>query len=143
MSRSFNERRSISGRRQDKRSGTIAIRSALALPTMGLLGISLSACSDETGSAPPDPGPVRTTTVEKREGGKPLILTGRIEAADQAALGFRIPGRMIERAVRIGAREPSCQRCSAPCDIGDEGTTDMTTGHLEDRFGVSSSPNLL
>jgi RND family efflux transporter MFP subunit len=78
---------------------------ALSLPVVALLAAAtLSACSDETDSAPPDPRPVRTATVEKREGGKPLVLTGRIEAADEAALGFRIPGRMIERTVRVGDR---------------------------------------
>jgi RND family efflux transporter MFP subunit len=42
--------------------------------------------------------------VEKSPGAKPLVLTGRIEAADEAALGFRISGRMIERTVGIGDR---------------------------------------
>lgn len=90
---------------RDARTGKASKLFALFLPAAALLGaVALSACSAETDSAPPDPRPVRTTTVEKREGGKPLVLTGRIEAADEAALGFRISGRMIERAVRIGDR---------------------------------------
>lgn len=89
--------------RRDAAKGACSRLLALSLPVVALLAAAtLSACSDETDSAPPDPRPVRTATVEKREGGKPLVLTGRIEAADEAALGFRIPGRMIERTVRVG-----------------------------------------
>lgn len=91
--------------RRDAAKGACSRLLALSLPVVALLAAAtLSACSDETDSAPPDPRPVRTATVEKREGGKPLVLTGRIEAADEAALGFRIPGRMIERTVRVGDR---------------------------------------
>lgn len=43
-------------------------------------------------------------TIAKSEAGAPIILTGRIQAQDQAALGFRIAGRMIERPVNIGDR---------------------------------------
>lgn len=48
--------------------------------------------------------PVRTVTIAKSEAGAPIILTGRIQAQDQAALGFRIAGRMIERPVNVGDR---------------------------------------
>lgn len=94
--------------RRDAAKGACSRLLALSLPVVAVVALlaaaTLSACSDETDSAPPDPRPVRTATVEKREGGKPLVLTGRIEAADEAALGFRIPGRMIERTVRVGDR---------------------------------------
>ncbi len=43
-------------------------------------------------------------TVTKRTAGVPIVLTGRLEAQDQAAIGFRIAGRMIERAVNVGDR---------------------------------------
>ena len=36
------------------------------------------------------------------EAGAPVSFTGRIEALDEAALGFRISGRMIERAANVG-----------------------------------------
>jgi RND family efflux transporter MFP subunit len=48
--------------------------------------------------------PVRTTTVEITKSGAPQTFTGRIESADEAALGFRIGGRMIERKVGVGDR---------------------------------------
>ena len=48
--------------------------------------------------------PVRTVTVSKREAGSTVTLTGRIEAQDEAALGFRIAGRLMERPVNVGDR---------------------------------------
>lgn len=77
-------------------SGLVAFAPAVAL--------TLAACSESTETAPATPRPVRTATVEKSSAAKPLILTGRVEAADEAALGFRIAGRMIERTVGIGDR---------------------------------------
>ena len=63
---------------------------------------SLAACNEQTEIAEPAPRPVRTVTLEKSEAGAPVSFTGRIEALDEAALGFRISGRMIERAVNVG-----------------------------------------
>lgn len=79
---------------------------ALVLTAVSLLTATalLTACSEERDVEPANARPVRTTTVEKSPGAKPLVLTGRIEAADEAALGFRISGRMIERTVGIGDR---------------------------------------
>ena len=65
---------------------------------------ALAACQPEAETAAPEARPVRTVTVERRDAGAPVVLTGRIEAQDQAALGFRISGRMIERAVNVGDR---------------------------------------
>jgi RND family efflux transporter MFP subunit len=48
--------------------------------------------------------PVRTVTIEKREAGSPVTLTGRIEAKDEVALGFRISGRLLENKVNLGDR---------------------------------------
>jgi len=70
-----------------------------ALPTL-----MLSACNEQQESKEPQVRPVRTVTVEKRETGIPLVLTGRIESADEASLGFRIAGRMFERTVGVGDR---------------------------------------
>ena len=33
-----------------------------------------------------------------------MVLTGHIQAQDEAALAFRIGGRMIERSVNVGDR---------------------------------------
>jgi RND family efflux transporter MFP subunit len=48
--------------------------------------------------------PVRVMTVETRQGGETVSLTGRIEAEDNVALSFRVGGRMIARAVNVGDR---------------------------------------
>jgi RND family efflux transporter MFP subunit len=67
--------------------------------------VALCACKEEPSTT--DAAvvrPVRTITVEARKAVAPHTFTGRIESADEAALGFRIGGRMIERRVRIGDR---------------------------------------
>lgn len=64
----------------------------------------LAACGPDAEPAAPEIRPVRTVTVEPREAGVPVVLTGRIEAEDEASLAFRISGRMIERTVNLGAR---------------------------------------
>src|SRR5215467_9881206 len=48
--------------------------------------------------------PIRTVTVEKHEAGSPVTLTGRIEAKDEVALGFRISGRLLENKLNLGDR---------------------------------------
>lgn len=70
----------------------------------GLPAVALAACGQDPASDAPVVRPVRTVTVEKRESGVPITLTGRIESSDEVALGFRIGGRMIERSVSIGDR---------------------------------------
>lgn len=64
----------------------------------------LAACQPETEAARPAPRPVRTVTVEIRDVGMPVTLTGRIEAEDEVTLGFRISGRLIENDVKLGDR---------------------------------------
>jgi RND family efflux transporter MFP subunit len=74
----------------------------------GLLIVVLSnvvaGCGQEAEDRPLEARPVRTMTVAKQEAGTPVTLTGRIEAKDQAALGFRIAGRVLERPVNVGDR---------------------------------------
>jgi multidrug efflux pump subunit AcrA (membrane-fusion protein) len=69
---------------------------ALAMPTL------LAACQREAESAAPEIRAVRTITVEKRQPGVPITITGRIEALDEAALGFRISGRILENDLKLG-----------------------------------------
>ena len=80
------------------------VRRWRAVILIGLLAGTLASCKEEVKVARPQPRPVRTVTLEKSEGGVPVVLTGRIEALDEAALGFRISGRMIERTVNTGDR---------------------------------------
>jgi RND family efflux transporter MFP subunit len=65
---------------------------------------ALSACGPAEEARAPEARPVRTVTVAKREAGSTITLTGRIEAPDEAALGFRIAGRVQERPVNVGDR---------------------------------------
>jgi RND family efflux transporter MFP subunit len=75
------------------------IRTLLMGPAICL---TLAACGGEQQAAAPEARPVRTITVEKRQAGTPIALAGRIQAEDEAALGFRIAGRIIENNTRLG-----------------------------------------
>jgi RND family efflux transporter MFP subunit len=73
-------------------------------PLLALAALTLLAGCGETAEPPAaEIRPVRTVTIERREAGRPVVLTGRIQARDEAAIAFRISGRMIERAVNMGA----------------------------------------
>jgi RND family efflux transporter MFP subunit len=71
---------------------------ALALPAL------LSACSQQAETTAPEARPVRTVTVQKREAGIPVTLTGRIEAEDEVSRAFRISGRILESDLKVGDR---------------------------------------
>jgi membrane fusion protein, multidrug efflux system len=64
----------------------------------------LAACQQDTEATAPVIRPVRTVTVDKREAGPPITLTGRIEAEDVVSLGFRISGRLLENTAKLGDR---------------------------------------
>jgi RND family efflux transporter MFP subunit len=72
-----------------------------ALPLAAAV-ILLAACKP---AAPPEAEPirpVRAITVEKRQGGETVTLTGQVEAQEEASLSFRVGGRMTERLVNVG-----------------------------------------
>lgn len=69
-----------------------------------MLPVLLAACQRDDETQASAPRPVRTVTVEKRHGGTPILLTGRIEAEDEVTLGFRIAGRLLENNNRLGDR---------------------------------------
>ncbi len=73
----------------------------IVLPT---IAAALSGCKQETEAKAPEPRPVRTITAEKSHAGETVVLTGQILAENEAALGFRIGGRMIERSANVGDR---------------------------------------
>ena len=88
---------------------TVCILDSSFRPWRGVLlslivATTLAACNEQTDVAEPASRPVRTMTLEKSEAGVPVVLTGRIEALDEASLGFRLSGRMIERTVNAGDR---------------------------------------
>ena len=67
-----------------------------------LIPVLLPACSQDAQTSAPEARPVRTITVEKREAGVPITLTGRIEAEDEVSLSFRIAGRILESDLKVG-----------------------------------------
>src|ERR1700742_1191970 len=84
-----------------RRERRLIPKSAMLISALGLL---LAACEREADSATPEIRPVRAVTVEQRQSGVPVILTGRIEAEDEAAFGFRITGRIINNDLNRGDR---------------------------------------
>jgi len=76
-----------------------AVRSLLLLPALALL---LAGCKEEKAAGAPEPRPVRTVTVAQSELGETVSLTGQIQAENEAALAFRIGGRIIERLAGSG-----------------------------------------
>jgi multidrug efflux pump subunit AcrA (membrane-fusion protein) len=88
----------LHGQRRERR--TIP-KSAVLISALALL---LAACEREADSATPEIRPVRAVTVEQRQSGVPVILTGRIEADDEAAFGFRTAGRIINNDLNLGDR---------------------------------------
>ncbi len=83
-----------------RRTGGIAAFAAAAL----LAAFALSGCGRDEEAAVVQPRPVRTVTIEKRESGTPITLTGRVEAKDEVNLAFRISGRLLENNLRQGDR---------------------------------------
>ncbi|HEY1364034.1 MAG TPA: efflux RND transporter periplasmic adaptor subunit [Xanthobacteraceae bacterium] len=76
-------------------------RSALLIV---LTTTSLAGCQPDAEVQAPDARPVRAVTVARSKVGVPTTITGRIEARDEAALGFRISGRIAENDLRLGDR---------------------------------------
>ena len=83
---------------------TNAARRAAAALLVSALAVTASGCSPQTETAAPQPRPVRTVTVEQREAGAAVTLTGRVEAEDEVALAFRISGRVLENDRKLGDR---------------------------------------
>ncbi|WP_245276313.1 efflux RND transporter periplasmic adaptor subunit [Methylocapsa aurea] len=78
----------------------VLARTLILLPAFAPL---LAGCDKaETEAKAPEPRPVRTVTTEKSEIGELVVLTGQIQAENEAALAFRIGGRIIERLVGVG-----------------------------------------
>jgi RND family efflux transporter MFP subunit len=71
---------------------------------VGAAAVLLVACERDVETVAQEARPVRTITVDQRDGGAPVVLTGRIEAEDEVALAFRISGRAIENNMKLGDR---------------------------------------
>ena len=76
---------------------------------MGVVGslvliAALAACKKQEAAAPQEIRPVRTVTVEPKEAGETLSLTGEIQPRYQADLGFRVNGKILDRPVDVGTQ---------------------------------------
>jgi RND family efflux transporter MFP subunit len=81
------------------------LKALCGVPLGVLVGAPLIAgCQPASQTAAPAARPVRIVTVEKREAGVPITLTGRIEAEDEVNLAFRISGRLLENDSKQGDR---------------------------------------
>ena len=76
---------------------------ALTIPLIGLLPIVLAACTDASSSTDPRTQPplVRTEAV-KISAASERSFTGVVAARVQSDLGFRVPGKVLERLVDTG-----------------------------------------
>jgi membrane fusion protein, multidrug efflux system len=90
--------------KQTRKALTVKHRGPLWIyPLVIALAVGLASCKPaEKPTA--EVRPVRTVTVAKTETNEPVVLTGHIQAQDEAALAFRVGGRMIQRAVNVGDR---------------------------------------
>lgn len=79
---------------------TMPAASALALASLMLL----TACGGDEETVAEPIRPVRVVTVEKREAGETVSLTGQVQAQEEVSLSFRVGGRMLERPVNVGDR---------------------------------------
>jgi RND family efflux transporter MFP subunit len=70
---------------------------------LAAVALACVACKRETTEETAPVRRVRTLTVEMPSSSADLVFTGHIEAQDQAALSFRIAGRLSERLVGLGS----------------------------------------
>jgi RND family efflux transporter MFP subunit len=81
-----------------RRSPPLSARAIAALAVV----LAVAACGKEEKAAAPQIRPVRTVTVEPRQGGETLSLTGEIQPRYQADIGFRVSGKILQRPVDVG-----------------------------------------
>jgi membrane fusion protein, multidrug efflux system len=65
---------------------------------LAAVAVGLAACGPKKEAAAPEPRPVRTVTAKPQNAGETVVLTGHIQAEDEASMAFRIGGRMTDRS---------------------------------------------
>lgn len=73
------------------------------------LALALGACKPQSQAEAPEIRPVRTIEAAPGKAVETVVLTGHIEAENEAAFAFRIGGRLIERPVSVGDHVQAAQ----------------------------------
>src|SRR6202045_4120836 len=94
----------MSGTGFAQKSSTRSLSFGLGTVCTLVLLLALAACKKEEKATAPDIRPVRTVTVEPREGGDTVSLTGEIQPRYQADIGFRVDGKILQRPVDVGTQ---------------------------------------
>ena len=81
-----------------------ASRLACGIAALAVAIPLLTACGRKEEAEAVAPRPVRTVTVQPTLAADTVVLTGHVEARNEAAMAFRLGGRMIERPVNVGDR---------------------------------------
>lgn len=80
-------------------AGRLAVVAMLIASPLVLVG-----CERKSDSKGPAPRPVRTVTAKPGGAPETVQLTGQVSAENEAALSFRIAGRIVERLAGVGDR---------------------------------------
>ena len=104
--------------------------------TIVALAALAAGCSREAEPVLPDIRPVRTVTVEKQDLGDTVQLTGHVRARDEASLGFRIGGRMIERPVNLGDRVQAGQTLARLDPVDEQNALRSAQANLNSANGI-------
>lgn len=70
----------------------------------GLVLFALSACKEEAEKGGEPVRPVKTMTVADPASTRAVRYSGSVRARVEAALGFRVPGKIVERLVSVGEK---------------------------------------
>lgn len=79
----------------------LSMRLLIAVTGAAVL-LSVSSCGKQE-TPPPQPRPVRTITVTGGASGETITFTGEIRSRFETDLGFQVGGKLVDRAVDVGA----------------------------------------
>ncbi len=74
---------------------------ASRIAVLGLV-VSLAACQQKAAEAPEPVRPVKVVTVDASAATREIVFSGSVRARTESQIGFRIPGKIVERRVSVG-----------------------------------------
>lgn len=75
-----------------------------SLGTLGIVAVSVSACTEAKTEPAAIVRPVKVVEIAKADGTRELDYSGAVKARTEMNLGFRVAGKIVERRVDIGDR---------------------------------------